>query len=249
MALLADDPIEELARALRINLRVDDQLRPDMIEVIERFKCQGYIADYVRVPDGLMLDAEAKFNPHERKLYLRESIYRSAAQGHPRARWTLAHEVGHVALRHQQIRNRSTIGIEIERKVPSIRRDEVHAHKFAAAFLVPFHRADFSLATTPAQLAERFGVSIVAAARRIEELASMYRHLHGIRRPLPPGVVDFLREAQRKGAKITSLEPLNVEPNSPLYEGDPCPTCCNFRMVRLGTITKCDYCGTTTGIG
>jgi Zn-dependent peptidase ImmA (M78 family) len=249
MTSTTDDPIEELARALRVALEVDDQLRPNMIEVIETLKCKGYIADYIRVPDNLMIDAEARFNPDERKLYLRESIYRSAVQGKPRSRWTIAHEIGHVALQHQQIRNRSTFNVEIERRVASIRRDEFHAHKFAAAFLAPFHRAEFTLETTPAQLAERFGVSMVAAARRIEELAPMYRHLHGLKRPLPPGVLDFLRKAQRKGAKITSLEPLEIEPKSPRYEGDPCPTCGNFRMVRLGTSAKCDYCGTTTGVG
>ena len=77
MVSRSDDDIEKLAQALRIKLGVDDQLRPDMVVVIERLKIQGYIADYVRVPDRLMVDAEARFDPHERKLYLRESVYRS----------------------------------------------------------------------------------------------------------------------------------------------------------------------------
>ena len=31
------------------------------------------------------------------------------------------------------------------------------------------------------------------------------------------------------------------------YEGDPCPSCSNFTMVRNGTCLKCDSCGTTSG--
>ena len=31
------------------------------------------------------------------------------------------------------------------------------------------------------------------------------------------------------------------------YEGDPCPTCGHFTLVRNGTCFKCDTCGSTTG--
>ena len=31
------------------------------------------------------------------------------------------------------------------------------------------------------------------------------------------------------------------------YEGDPCPVCGNFTMVRSGTCMRCDTCGSTTG--
>ncbi len=31
------------------------------------------------------------------------------------------------------------------------------------------------------------------------------------------------------------------------YEGDPCPACGNFTLVRNGTCLKCDTCGSTTG--
>ena len=41
---------------------------------------------------------------------------------------------------------------------------------------------------------------------------------------------DAIREARAKG-----------------YEGDPCPECANFTLVRNGTCLKCDTCGSTTG--
>ena len=31
------------------------------------------------------------------------------------------------------------------------------------------------------------------------------------------------------------------------YEGEACPECMNFTMVRNGTCLKCDTCGSTTG--
>jgi len=31
------------------------------------------------------------------------------------------------------------------------------------------------------------------------------------------------------------------------YEGDPCPNCGSFTLVRNGTCMKCDTCGGTTG--
>ena len=31
------------------------------------------------------------------------------------------------------------------------------------------------------------------------------------------------------------------------YEGEACPECMNFTMVRNGTCLKCDTCGGTTG--
>jgi ribonucleoside-diphosphate reductase alpha chain len=31
------------------------------------------------------------------------------------------------------------------------------------------------------------------------------------------------------------------------YEGDPCPVCASFTLVRNGACMKCDTCGATTG--
>lgn len=206
MPYLPDEDFERKARKMRVALGIDDQLCPDVIDVVQKLKHRGSITDYVRVPDHLMQEAEAKFDPCDRKLYLRESTYCAARKCEPRARWTVAHEIGHIALHHDRARNRSTLPTEIEQIAPTIRRDETQAHKFAAAFLAPYHRANFSLEMTSNEVAKLFGISLPAATRRVQELGRIYRKLRGIQRPLPKGVVDFLAEAQRKGHKITSLE-------------------------------------------
>jgi ribonucleoside-diphosphate reductase alpha chain len=44
------------------------------------------------------------------------------------------------------------------------------------------------------------------------------------------GQNELIREARAKG-----------------YEGDPCPNCGSFTLIRNGTCMKCDTCGGTTG--
>jgi Zn-dependent peptidase ImmA (M78 family) len=242
MSFYEDEDFEELARRYREELGIDEQLQLNMVEILRECKFRGYIVDYVRLPDEKMPDAEARFDPHERKVYICESTYQGANKKEPRSNWAIAHELGHWAFGHQQIRNRSAVASKIERIAPTIRKDETQAHRFAASFLAPFHRANFTLATTAQEIADRFGISLRAANLRLEEFVRIYRRSNQAPRALPPGVIDFLKEAQKKGHKVTSLPP-------PQYEGEICPGCCNFTMVRTGTCMKCDNCGTITGDG
>ena len=102
------------------------------------------------------------------------------------------------------------------------------------------------------EVAKRFGLSDAAAKVRTEELARMYRRRHGLKRQLPPGVIDFLSEKRRQGHQITSLpaaEIVSMHVRQPTYEGETCPNCSNFTMFRIGTQLKCDTCGTITGEG
>jgi Zn-dependent peptidase ImmA (M78 family) len=107
------EDIERAARSLRIKLGIDDQLRPDMITVIVKLKDRGLIKNYVRVPDDEMPDDEARFDSTEQLLYLRESTFCAANAMYThtdterrRAHFTIAHEIGHVALGHEGVRYR-----------------------------------------------------------------------------------------------------------------------------------------------
>jgi hypothetical protein len=253
MSYESDEDFEQLATTLRVALGVDDQVKLDVIEFLRRMKRQGYIADYVRVPDVAMLDAEAKFKPDERKIYIRESVWAAAEKGIDRPRFTIVHECSHAALDHQFERKRSLFGQAIaEMRVTSIRRDEKQANKLAASILAPFHRSDFSLTTTAGQLMERFGLSSHSASIRIEEMAGIFRRLNKLPRPLPPGVIDFLAARRRDGYTVTSLPSVDVatmQVRRPVYTGDACPICGGFKMIRVGTRMECDSesCGAVTG--
>ena len=59
---------------------------------------------------------------------------------------------------------------------------------------------------TPEELAERFDISISAARIRLDEIERMRRRKDGIKRPLPPGVIEFLRAARKRGQRVTSLD-------------------------------------------
>jgi Zn-dependent peptidase ImmA (M78 family) len=248
-----DENLEEIARIIRVDVELDDEIKLDVIEFLRRLKRHGYIADYVRVPDQLMRQDEAKYVAEERKIYVREGVYTKAEDWADHERFTIIHEAAHAVLNHQHERKRSfSAQAALERKVWSIGRDETEANRLAAAIIAPFHRANFSLDTTILQLMERFGLSSLAATARIETLSRIYRRRHNIPRPLPAGVVDFLAKQRREGYQVTSLPDVDVvalRVRKPVYTGDACPLCGAFKMIRVGLHMKCDSetCGARTG--
>jgi hypothetical protein len=95
----SDENFEDIAKIVREDLDLDDQIQLDAIELLKRLKRQGYIADYVRVPDEAMLDAEAKYVPSQRKIFILEHVYRGAECWVPHHRFTVVHECAHALLR------------------------------------------------------------------------------------------------------------------------------------------------------
>jgi Zn-dependent peptidase ImmA (M78 family) len=148
MGRLEIEDFEIAARKLRIELGIDDQLRPDMITVVIKLKERGRIENYVRVPDKDMPDSEAMFDPDKRLLYIRESTF-AAANGlfagtdaeRRRARYTIAHEIGHIVLGHSAVRHRGASN-EQRKAAKGNWQDEREAEQFAAAFLAPAHLAE-----------------------------------------------------------------------------------------------------------
>lgn len=149
MPLYDVEDFEDAARRLRKLLGIDDQLRPDMITVIIKLKRHGLIKNYVRIPDAEMPEDEAYFDSGKKLLYLRESTFRAANAMYTfteterrRARYTIAHEIGHIALGHDGVRFRGRTNALAEEVVSKIRRQEREAERFAAAFLAPAHLAE-----------------------------------------------------------------------------------------------------------
>jgi len=253
MPYYTDENFEEIARFVRVEVGLDDQTQLDAIEFLRRLKRHGYIVDYVRVPDQSMLDAEAKYVPAERKIYVRESVYAKAEDWVDHDRFTIFHEAAHALLNHQNVRKRSfSAQATIERKIRSIGRDETSANRLGAAIISPFHRTNFSLGTTAQELMQRFGLSSPAARVRLETLSRIYRLRHNIPRPLPAGVIDFLAKQRQAGHPVTSLtaaDLASLRVRKPIYTGDACSVCAAFKMIRIGLHLKCDSesCGARTG--
>lgn len=207
MAFLIDEEIDAAARLLREKLGIDhlDLLQPS--DLIRRLIGSALIDRCDIVPDEDLPDYEARFHADERCLVVRQSVADPPPYRAGRARWTIGHECGHIALGHQGIRNRSTQANIIEKIDARLRREEREAHRFAAAFLAPAYRVNFLPdATTADQLSQRFGLSAEAAANRYSELARRYRRENRIERDLPDFAIDFLTEARKRGYDVRSLE-------------------------------------------
>lgn len=159
--------VEALARSVRLKLGIDDQHQPNILLALERLADHGFIASYTAVPDQKMPHAEAKFSSGQKRLYLRESVFSALTKGDARARWTVAHELGHAVLGHPRTHHRSAAGKVSARQNHDIEKE---AHLFAAAFLVPFHLMERLPGITEKEIATSFGISRAAAEVRLREL-------------------------------------------------------------------------------
>jgi hypothetical protein len=188
-------------------------------------------------------------------VYLTQSVWDASDTG--RALFTVAHEISHALLGHKNARNRSHALSSADKATPSIHRDERAAERLAAAILAPYDLADFNLETTPADVANRFGLSRKAAIARQEEFARIYRRQHKIERALPPDVIDFLEEAAERGHKIRSLPPRTAPRRTPKVlpsqvarerRGVRDPCFCGWpTLFPIGNEMKCPNCQAVYG--
>lgn len=95
-------------------------------------------------------------------IVLREDVYEDAWRDDGRARFTVAHELGHFFL-HTQI---PMARASLERKVAPFRLSEPQANQFASELLMP--RAFMQFDDTPGIVARRHATSMEAASNRIK---------------------------------------------------------------------------------
>jgi len=198
MAFLTDEQIERRAKEARRVFKIDGQVVPDVITLIFKLKDLGLIDNYERVPDSQMGTDEATYDPYTRRLIIRESVFVAANANLPRARFTIAHEIGHIVLGHNRIRHRRTDYREGQ-AASTIRGDERQANIFAAALLAPYHLSEATEATSAEDIANRFQISLSAAQIRLPELQRQYRIANGIRRELPDSVREYLEANKNAG--------------------------------------------------
>jgi Zn-dependent peptidase ImmA (M78 family) len=197
---VTDEEIAQRVKVLRQELGLANQSRPDLMTVIEKLTARFRHFSYQQIPDADMPNAEARWDPQKGVLRMRESVVDALQRGEPRARMMIANEFGHFAMRHSGARNRSTAQASAGRLALEARKEESEARRFAAMFLAPNYL--LSATDTVEDIAERFGLSFEAAMIRKGEFDAFRRRASGQRRELPPIVVNFLKDAQRRGVKL-----------------------------------------------
>ncbi len=113
-----------------------------------------------------MGDVHGFTDPTEGVLHiaLREDVYNAAVAGNGQARFTLAHELGHLFLHNGQPFALHRAPTKSQ-NVVAFRRAEPQANQFAAALLMP--QALILPTDTAESLVEKFGVSFAAARNRL----------------------------------------------------------------------------------
>lgn len=136
-----------------------------VIDVLEKVLDQklGFVRMEVGDPNE-MGRAEGYTCPNGTFIRLRLDVYEGACANDGRARFTVAHELGHLFLHKDMPLARANPGDN----VPAYRRSEPQANRFAAELLMPrrFMKAGDSIAT----VTSRHGVSDAAAKHRIDNL-------------------------------------------------------------------------------
>jgi hypothetical protein len=163
----ARDPksIARVSRLLRKLIGIDGRQAPDILEVFSLLRKIFPRLKLQVIPDFILPEAEARAYPRIWTIKIRSGVFEGLLRGDVRARWTLAHELGHITLRHPRRPYRKRIGEEIK----GIDRVlEKEANIFATEFLAPTHIAQKYKTVDSIRIA--FQISTEAAQHRLDEL-------------------------------------------------------------------------------
>lgn len=156
--------IAATAMKIRAHLGVEAEPYFNVVGLLEDLLYQEWdqvrfeVCDYEE-----MDDAEGHTCPSGTFIALREDVYRDACNGEGRARFTVAHELGHLVLHTNQPLRRATAG-----ELKAYQSSEWQADMFAAQLLMP--RQFFSWIDTERAVMARHGVSYTAAQKRLNYL-------------------------------------------------------------------------------
>ena len=193
--------LEAIASRLRKAGGVQDVKAFHVLDFFERLKAIFRGLKLVPVQDELLPGALAEANAATNTILIRQSTLEDAANWQRRARFVFIEEICHIALGHTGPRHRNC-GSRPIGFTRSERRDEAEARKLAALILMP---TEFAIECSSLQeIQDQFIVSDEAAQIRWEAIERTRRQRSGQKRPLPPGIADFLREAKRRGHPITA---------------------------------------------
>lgn len=182
---LSRQDIEERALAWREALGVSSTWAPDLAAILER-TLPSLWSDFSLVvrPDNEMVGVEGYTTFTPPTIALPDTGYRDLVGQRHRARWTGAHELGHLFLHEATTKHRDTTPEASKIIDRAYNSAEWQANSFAAAFLMPEHVV--SGFSSVEELSRNCVVSLDAASRR-------FKQIHGEpARPLPAMVAEYL---------------------------------------------------------
>lgn len=157
--------IDHKATQLRSLLKMAEQPYLDIVRMVENVICNAMEVSEFQICTRMeMGPAEGLTCPQGTFIRFREDVYQRACNGESRARFTFAHELGHLMLH----RNAPLARASRHDGTPPYMLAEPQANRFAAALLMPeghIFKQDES-----ADLVNRFGVSWEAASNRLSDL-------------------------------------------------------------------------------
>lgn len=164
---LSWDAIATVAEKVRSMLGIENVAYVPIVDALERVLDQRM--NFIQMEIGTyseMDGADGLTDPDGKFIMIREDVYESAIKGEGRARFTIAHELGHYFLH---------TGIPLMRcgkgdGVAAYRKSEPQANQFAAELLMP--RSFIFPGITKRDLITRHGVSDEAAHHRITFLST-----------------------------------------------------------------------------
>lgn len=156
--------IRTAATQLREVFGFGDEPYLPVIDVLESGLDHGGLLSLEIAPIDEMGDAEGLACPQGKFIRIREDVYEAACDQEPRARFTIAHEIGHWYL-HSNVQ---LMHARTDSRIENFRLSEPQANQFAAEFLMPvefFSDRDDAFSVTC-----RHGVSHSAALYRLKYL-------------------------------------------------------------------------------
>lgn len=129
--------IRAAAHSLRAELGLKGELFLDLSDVLARLK-QVHPTTKIKIVPAKNAPALAWTESKTKTLYIQESVIKGLARGDAHARYIIAHEMGHLFLKHQAVRNLGAVQSEAYDQ----QKQEMEAALFANEFLAPFHLSE-----------------------------------------------------------------------------------------------------------
>lgn len=159
--------VDAAADSVRASFRLDDVPYFPVVDVVEKLLANRFEEISFEIcSDAEMDGAEGLTCPRGKFIRIREDVYDEACIGGARARFTFAHELGHLLL-HTDAEKPLARALSTELLKP-YRSAEKQANRFASTLLMPSQH--ITILDTADELMARFGVSRPAAGYRLDDL-------------------------------------------------------------------------------